>query len=422
MVRTATAALLLLLAAASDAAVTAELTISCGGVGAVESFLCEQQTARWAARTGHTVHVVKAPDTTEARFDAAARRLRAGDPEVDVFQVDVIWPGLLAEHLLDLSQRIPQQEITRHFEAIVRNNTVDGRLVAVPWFADVGLLYYREDLLERHDEPVPRTWGELAATAARIQVAEREAGRTDLWGLVFQGEAYEGLTCNALEWIHAYGGEVVAADGEIVGRSHAAVAALAEAASWVGTIAPPRVTGYREEDARLTFINGDAVFMRNWPYVWNLLEENPMSPVSGKVGVARLPAGSEEGIRASVLGGWQLAISRYSRHKKEAVELVRYLTSPEVQRERALEGSFAPTIRSLYDDPAVLAASPIFAEMRVILDDVVRRPTALLGDRYPLFSAALAVAVHRVLEGEAEPATVLGTVARRVAGAQEDEP
>ena len=114
-----------------------------------------------------------------------------------MFQIDVIWPGILANHFVDLTGKIPADEVDQHFKAIVENNTVDGKLVAMPWFTDAGMLYYRKDLLEKYGKQAPQTWQELTATAKELQDKARADGNDRMWGFVFQGKAYEGLTCNA---------------------------------------------------------------------------------------------------------------------------------------------------------------------------------------------------------------------------------
>ena len=155
-----------------------------------------------------------------------------------------------------------------------------------------------------------------------IQEGERAAGNAEFWGLVFQGQAYEGLTCNALEWIAAAGGgRIVDDDGTVTVNNPAAALALARAAAWVGTVAPPRVTQFVEEDARITFQLGNAAFMRNWPYAWALLNAED-SAMRGKVGVAPLPRGGPFGRHAATLGGWQLAVSRHSANQEAAIDFV----------------------------------------------------------------------------------------------------
>ena len=393
----------LILAAAGSFAMptfAVELTISCGPLDlGLERQLCEQAVDAWAQQSGHTVSVSNPPENTDQRYFKYLIDLNNASDGVDVYQIDVIWPGLLSKHFLDLKEYIPEADIQRHHPTIIANNTVDGRLVGMPWFTDVGLLYYRKDLLAQYGFQVPTDWAELADVALYIHSEAQKAGDSELQGYVFQGAAYEGLTCNALEWIYAYGGgTVVAADGTITIDNPQAVTALARAASWVGTITPARVLSFNEEDARITFQLGHAVFMRNWPYAWALLN-TPDSPVAGKVGVAVLPRGGPKGRHAATLGGWQLAVSKYSKHPAEAADLVRYLTSEAVQKQRAIAGAYAPTVMGLYEDPEVLAANPFFAQLRPVVESAVARPSNVTGAQYMAVTTHFWNAVHAILQG-----------------------
>jgi len=399
----------LVLGAVPAAAVT--VTISCGAVGA-ELALCREGAQRWAAETGHEVRVVSTPNSSSERLALYQQLLAAQATDVDVFQIDVIWPGLLGNHLADLAPIIGDSAAL-HYPAMVQNNTVDGRLLAMPWFASVGVLYYRKDLLERHGETVPTTWDQLTATAARVQRAEHAAGNTGLWGYVWQGRAYEGLTCNALEWVaSAGGGTIVDTNGKVTIDNPSAAAAITRAAGWVDTISPPGVLNYAEEESRGVFQSGNAVFMRNWPYAW-ALAQSPDSPVRDKVGVAPLP-GDVSDNSAAALGGWQLAVSRYSRHPEIAADLVRFLTSPAEQKRRAIRASLNPTIPRLYEDPEVLAAAPFFAELVTIMRHAVPRPSAATGSRYNQVSHAFWSAVHEVLNGKRDAPASLAALDRRL--------
>jgi trehalose/maltose transport system substrate-binding protein len=379
-------------------ATAAEITISCGWQE-TEIRLCQEAAAAWSAESGHSVSVLRAPERSDERYFAYLDLLGRGDAGVDILQIDVIWPSALGAELIDLKEHVPAAELAEHLAPIVANNTVGDRLVAIPWFTDAGMLYYRQDLLEKYGLPVPETYGELAGTALLIQEQERAAGHLEIWGLVFQGNAYEGLTCDALEWVSAWGGgTIVDPQGEITINNPAAALALGQAAAWVGTIAPSRVTQFVEEDARITFQLGNAVFMRNWPYAWSLLQADD-SPLKGKVGVAPLPRGGPGGQHSAVLGGWQLAISRHSTNQAAAIEFVRYLTSEAEQKRRAIEGSFAPTIASLYQDPEVLAANPFFADLGTVLEGAVARPSSLTGAHYAQVSTLFWEAANRTLSG-----------------------
>ena len=321
----------------------------------------------------------------------------AKSADLDVVTIDTVWPGIIKDHLLDLGPYAKGAE-KAHFPAMVANDTVGGKLLAMPWYTNAGVLYYRKDLLSKYAEKVPATWDELSATAKKVMEGERKAGNADLQGFVFQGKAYEGLTCNALEWVASYGGgTVVDSSGKVTIDNPKAAKALSTAAGWIGTIAPIGVLNYGEEDARGVFQKGGAVFMRNWPYAWPL-SQGADSPVKGKVGVVALPHG-DGGKTAATLGGSELAVSKHSTHPKEAADLVMYLTSPEVQKDRAIRGSYNPTIVALYKDPDVLKANPFFGDLYETFVGAVARPSTITSAKYNEVSAAFWNTAHDVLSG-----------------------
>ncbi len=244
---------------------------------------------------------------------------RRRNSDIDVYQTDVIWAPELADQFVDLTAAA-KGVVADHFPSIIASQTVNGKLVAIPAFTDAGVLYYRKDLLDKYKQPVPKTWEELATEAKLIMDGERSAGNKDMWGFVFQGNAYEGLTCDALEWIKSYGGgQIVEADGTISINNPKAIAAIDEAKSWINTISPPGVLAYQEEEARGVWQTGNAVFMRNWPYAYSL-GNSADSKVKGLFGVSALPAGPG-GTPAATLGGWNIAVSKYSKNPDEAIKL-----------------------------------------------------------------------------------------------------
>ena len=181
-------------------------------------------------------------------------------------------------------------------------------MVGIPWFTDGGLLYYRSDLLEKYgyDSP-PTTWTELEEIAAAIQQGERDEGNQDFWGFVWQGQAYEGLTCDALEWVYSSGGgTIVSPEGIITDRQHRCSGSAGSTAGWVGEISPPGVTGFMEEESRSVWQSGNAAFMRNWPYAYSLGQGDD-SAIQGLFDVTSLP-GAEAGQSAATLGGWRIAV------------------------------------------------------------------------------------------------------------------
>lgn len=390
------------LVAGAATASAATITIACGA-SAPEIEHCMKHAEAWAKKTGHTVRNYTQPASATAALAVYRQLFAAKSGDIDIIRVDVIWPGILKDHLIDLKPYSKGSE-SEHFPAIVANNTVGGRLLGIPWFTDAGLLYYRTDLLQKYKRPAPTTWADLAATAAIVQAGERAAGQKDFQGFVFQAKSGESLTCNAVEWIASFGGGTLVDDkGEITINNPQAVRALATAAQWVGSIASVGVLNYAEEDARGVFQNGQALFMRNWPYAKSLLD-SPDSVVRGKVGVSALPMGDGPGARhAGTLGGWQLSVSKYSRHPEVAADLVLHMASAEVQKVRAMRGSFNPTRPALYKDPEVIAANPFMSSLLDTFENAVARPSGQAGLKYPSVSLALSNAAHDVLGRKATP-------------------
>ncbi len=384
----------------AEAAGPVTITVAAGAVGQ-ELELAKEAAAEYEkTHPGINIVILETPDLTTDRLGLYLQYFEAQSGEIDLYQIDVIWPGDIAEHLVDLNQYGGAKAAAEHFPAIVKNNTVDGKLVAMPWFTDAGLLYYRADLLKEYGfSAPPSTWDELETIAATVQKGERAKGNQDFWGYVWQGNSYEGLTCDALEWVVSNGGgSIVEPDGTISINNPKAAAALDRAAAWVGTISPEGVTGFGEEDARNMFQAGNAMFMRNWPYAYSLGNSDE-SAVKGKFDVVPLPAG-DSGHGAAALGGWQLAVSKYSEHKEEAVDLLLYLTSYEEQKRRAIVGSYNPTIKALYKDADVLEAAPFFGSLYDVFVNAAARPSTVTAPRYAEASKIFFSNAHDVLMGK----------------------
>jgi trehalose/maltose transport system substrate-binding protein len=398
----------------SLSAPAANISIACGGVGK-ELLLCKTHAGAWANKTGHTVTIVDMPKLVTDQLALHQLNSRNNRATADVIQVDVIWPSLLADDFIDLSHYVDQETLNQHFEAIVAINQVNGQLVGIPWFTDLGILLYRKDLLNKYQLPVPTTWTELARTAKKIQDKERQAGNPKMWGFIWQGKASEGLTCNALEWISSYrGGTLMNEQGQSTVYNPPAIKAINRAADWIGTISPPAVLTYSEAEAREQFEQGHAVFMRHWPRAWHLSQL--VESLKGHVGVSVLPKGGSIGQQTSTLGGWQLSVSKYSKHKKAAVELILYLTSQSVQKARAMEGSYLPTIKALYQDQEVLEKFPFFSELDLILENntMVVRPSNVTDKPYDKVSRAFWNAVHSVLSGRANAGDSLKRLSKKL--------
>lgn len=389
----------------SSGASAATISIACDSVGNAAQ-ICRDGAEAWAKKTGNTIKLVSVPTSGSERLALYQQLLSTESASIDVFMIDVVWPGILSGNFVDLTKPAAQV-IGEHFPAVVGNNTVNGRLIAMPWFIDGGLLYYRKDLLEKYGATPPTTWEEMRATASRIQDSERKAGNTRMWGYVWQGKSYEGLTCNAIEWISSYrGGTIVDDSGKVTINNPGAITALKMAKSWIGTISPKGVLSYGEEEARGVFQSGNAVFMRNWPYAWAAANNND-SPVKNKVGIAPLPKGGPDGVVASALGGQQLAVSRYSRNVDAAVDLVLYLTGRDEQKRRAIVGSYNPTIPSLYQDREILATNPFQGALYDVFANATARPSTVTLGKYNQVSAMFWNTVGSVIGDDNEPEVAL---------------
>ncbi len=366
-------------------------------VNPIEAPYIRECAKGWEDATGNTVRILTGSESTSDNLALYQQQLAAQTSDVDIYEVDVIWPGLLANHLLDLKPYSKDRE-KLHSPPVIKNNTVGGRLVAMPLYLDAGMMYYRKDLLDKYHLAVPTNWEELIDAAKTIVDAERQAGNNRMWGLVFQGRAYEGLTCCALEWIDSYGGgTIVDADGKVTVNNPNAVAAIKEAASWVGTIAPEGVLNYAEEDARGVFQSGDSVFMRNWPYAWVLAQADD-SPIKGKIGIMPVPKGGAGDKPTGALGGWGVAASKYTKYPELAADLIFYLTSPEGQKKFCMMSSYTPSVVSLFDDPEIKERNPV--AILEVFNNAVPRPAGVTAGKYNRVSSEFYNAVHSVLSGK----------------------
>jgi trehalose/maltose transport system substrate-binding protein len=359
--------------------------------------LLSEELRQFTLETGIRVQVLPAPEVALEQLDTWRNLLESGAKVPDIYGIDVIWPGILADNLVDLKAYVPEQEIAAQFPELVRNNTVNGRLVALPYNLDEGLLFYRVDLLHKYRYAVPpKTWDELEKMAKRIQAGERAKGNKDFWGYVWQGAPSEALTCNALEWqVSEGGGTILDENGRITVNNPQSIAAWERAARWVGSISPPGVTAYTEGDAFNIWQTGKAAFMRNWPNAY-VAARDENSPTRDQFDVAPLPAGRAG--TAATLGGQGYGVSRYSLHPREAAMLVRFLTSRNEQARRCRRSSNPPIIPELYKDPEILARNSYFSTILLAYrQGVAVRPSTVAGKRYPDVSRAYFEAVHAVL-------------------------
>jgi trehalose/maltose transport system substrate-binding protein len=356
-----------------------------------------QEFQQFTRETGIQVRFLPSPETPQQRLVVLRKLLGTDASSLDVYGIDVIWPGILNGYSMDLNPYFTS-EMSAVFPALAANDTVDGKLVGMPYRADLGLLFYRTDLLQQYGyRGPPKTWDELETMAARIQAGERAKGNKSFWGFVWQGDAAECLTCNALEWqVSEGGGRIIEPDQTISVNNPQAIRAWQRAARWVGSISPPSVIAFKEWDGTNVWTAGNAAFMRNWPQA-SVESRAASSPIRNKFDVTLLPAGKAG--RAGTLGGTSLAVSRFSHHPREALELVRYLSNGQMQVQRSRALSVPPTRRQLYELPEVLEPNPYFRALSQAFRTgvVVSRPSDVAGKNYEDVSEAYIQAVHSVL-------------------------
>ncbi len=343
------------------------------------------------------------PDAADQRHQLYVQWLNAHAGEPDILQLDAIWTPefAAAEWILPLERFKPPTDSL--FPATVAANTWRGRLYAMPWFVDVGMLYWRTDLMKAP----PATLNELERTAAALRAAKKVR-----YGLVFQGARYEGLVTVFAEYLGAHGGKILDG-GRVTVASPAGVAALTEMRDEIYRqgIVPPVTLTWHEEEARFAFQNGDAAFMRNWPYPYALMNDSAASRVAGRYAVAPMP-GAAGGAPTAALGGAQLAINANSPHPDAAWALVEFLTRPEQMIERARVVGQFPTRRALYDDPRLARALEVPVEQaRAVVERAVPRPVTPL---YTQLSEILQVQLHRALTRQIEPTPALMEAAREM--------
>ena len=362
--------------------------------------------SRFSKDTGIKVKVVPHPTASDASYSQLVRTFSSHSSAIDVAMIDVVWPGALAPFLVDLKPKLGKQA-KLHAAGIVANDTVGGRLVAMPWFGDFGILYFRTDLLKKYGYPgPPSTWDQLFAMAKKIQDGEQKAN-PNFYGFVFQGNAYEGLTCDALEWLASSGAGSFIDNGKVTINNPKAAAVLDSFRAQIGKITPRGVTTYQEGEAHTAFVSGNAAFMRNWPYAYSIGADPKTSKIVGNFDVTTLPHAAG-GHPVGTVGGWQLAVSKYSKHADASIEFVRYMTSPAVEKFDAITNTNVPTIPAVAKDPAVVRVNP-YLKPQIATVARVTRPSNSLKTHYNEGSKAIYQGVNQILNG-ASASSVLPSV------------
>jgi len=350
------------------------------------------------------------PWTSDEQHQFYVINLEGRSPGFDVMMLDVIWVPEFARAgwLLDLTPGLHPGELAPYFPSTVEAATDHGRVWALPWNMNVGLLYYRADLLGKYGLAPPETFDELARQVVRIQAGERDPA---LDGYLWQAKQYEGLVVNVLEAFWANGTRLLADDGTLFPEPGRAAEALGFLRGLIASgVSPAWTPAADEELSRRAFGDGRAVFLRNWPYAMDLFQARD-SPVRGRVGIAPLPglAGGPRG--AGSTGGAHLGVSRRSRHPELAVDLARFLTSERAQKAIALGAALSPTREALYHDPGLVRSRPELPALHALMRAGRSRPVT---PYYLLLSSTVQPEFSAVLVGLKAPARAIGDARLRL--------
>lgn len=337
--------------------------------------------------TNVKVEVVRAPKDEKLRHDWLRDRLEEGDTSLDILLLDATWPAEFAadSYLVSLEEQAESIAIepSAFVPGTIEANELQGLLVAIPWVADAGLLYYRRDLLDAYGYGPPSTWSDLQRMALEIGDGEGLSA-----GYVWQGAADEDLTCNTLEQIWSRGGMALDAEGRTAFDSPQTQAAFEQMLGLVDSGAsPPDIADTTADSSLTTFRDGEAVFLRHGSSAWEYVNSAD-SPVMGQVGISTLPA--------SCLGGQSLALSSHSLHPVQALQFMAFLTGYEQQAHMAQEANQPPVLASAYEDEVLLAGAPRLRALGAAFPKAMPRPPLA---SYAQYSEVIYTEVNSMLAG-----------------------
>ena len=330
--------------------------------------------------------------------------LRARSGSVDIMSIDIVFPAQFAASQWTVpitESQWPSSERTNYLPGPVQGCTYQGKLWAAPLRTDLGVMYYRKDLVSTP----PATWDDLVSTAKSASPSKIK------YGYVWQGAQYEGLVCDFAEVLYGYNGTILDPNDptKVTVNSPEAQQALTQMVSWVGTISPQAVTTYQEEPSRTVWQNGDSAFMRNWPYAYALGNDPTKSKVAGKFDISSLPSSGNGTVGHSAIGGWNLAINAFSKNPDASWEFIKFMLQPEAQKKLAINASLTGTLESIYTDSDVLAKQPLFQKLGPILKNALPRPVS---PKYSDVSDTIQRNIYQALKKQVSVSAALSSLAQ----------
>ncbi|ADQ05528.1 extracellular solute-binding protein family 1 [Caldicellulosiruptor owensensis OL] len=341
------------------------------------------------------------PSDTGQNHDQLVTVLSAGGSDIDVFDMDVIWPAEFAQagYTLPLDRFIKRDKINLndYIKGTIDAARFKGQMWAFPRFIDAGVLYYRKDIVPQNE--LPKTWDDL------IKVAKKYKGKNGTkYGFLMQAKQYEGLVCDAIEYIASYGGRVVDESGNIVVYNQGTIDGLNMMRKVITSgIVPPNINTFTEVETHTAFINGLSVFARNWPYMWAMIN-SPQSKVKGKVGILPLPKGSKGS--AACLGGWMVGINKFSKNPEASWRLLKFLVQKEGQKLMAIYNGNVPVYKPLFNDKDVIKANPLIGDKKFVeaILAAVPRPVSPI---YPKISDVMQIELSNIVNGKKDVKTAV---------------
>ncbi len=351
--------------------------------------------------------------TTNERKELLARSLRNKSDRLDIFAVDLIWVPRFSRWCEPLNGLVSQKEREQILPQAEESCVFDSTLMALPVYLDVGLLYYRKDLIRQlpggsgveRDLRASMTWGQFDSLGRTVAKSGRPF-------YLFQGNDFEGLTCSFFEMIAGQDREFfhrrpLDFESPIARRAlHMLVDFV-----WKDKISPPAVSEFDEIRSYTYALDHNAYCVRGWPnFIESFQAGNLARGIVDSLERAPLPhfPGREP---VTVFGGWNLMISRYSTRKAEALEFAKFFQREAVQEKLFEIAGYIPTDLAVYSDSAYIAAHPILGFYRDLIASGFHRPSLV---EYTKMSDIISRAVHRAIKGEVDPDTALHEASREI--------
>lgn len=350
------------------------------------------------------INYVQLPDDTNDKFDVISGHLSMDGGAIDVLDADVTWPSIFVKSgwVASLDQYFSPSELEAYLNSAVDAATVNGKLYGIPYRIDSGVLFYRKDLLETYGHPVPTTFDELRSIAQDIQAKE-----PGLYGYAGSWRSFEGLTCNFLEILWSGGYDIDT--GEMPYRLNTSgvekTLTLMRNMIHEDDIVPETALTFSSGDLRTAFTEGQLLFMRDWPTGWRRLSE--AEALKDKIGVAPLPSLKAGHEAYGAFGGWMYMVAKDSRHPKEAVQWIKFLTTYENEKLMNLNYNYIPSRKALFQDEDVLNRMPFLEEMLPYFNASRSRPKVA---NYDELSLLLQSQIHLTLQDTQTPETAVRTL------------